>query len=50
MHPWIAITYSVYVAVASIIFLIYQISHESLSHGMPLGFSGTFIFTIAFLA
>ncbi|KAJ0765172.1 Photosystem II protein D1 [Helianthus annuus] len=46
MRPWIAVAYSVPVAAATAVFLIYPIGQGSFFDGMPLGISGTFNFMI----
>jgi photosystem II P680 reaction center D1 protein len=48
MHPWIVVAYSVPVAAATVIFLIYPIGQGRFSDDMPLGISGTFNFMIVF--
>ncbi|MBA0644678.1 hypothetical protein Goklo_028808 [Gossypium klotzschianum] len=48
MHLWIIVAYSIPVATATAIFLIYSSGQGSFSDGMTLGIFGTFNFVIVF--
>ena len=50
MRPWVFVAFSVPVAAATAVFIVYPIGQGSFSDGMPLGISGTFNFMLVFQA